>query len=498
MTTTMGDLNPFAPPTAGRNFLRYAIYDYLAIFKEFGTSWDNMQWVIAKNITQVDDVTFNIEIYDYVYDAAGNHITANDVVFCLNGMATSGNYTRFTNYMESAKALDEYNVEIKLKTTIVGAIEYIFAQCGIVSQKTYEENEDKFSTNPVTTGAYQVKECVSGSYYVLEKNQNYWQKDASLRSYTANAYDYVDKFVYHVITEPSQATISLQMGEDDIITVVGNSEIGYFVNQDGTPANGYSLNKVLSSTATVLTFNIDQGSIFDNNLALRQAILYAINREDIIIGGLKGNGEVMNDIAPLSCGDYNKEWDNEDYYDYDLDKAKELLAQAGYANGIDPATGKALHLRLMVDQQYKDPAVILQSQLIELGLDVELLAFDNSLVSTYQYDPTQWDMYMFIQGTECYVTSVYDGILAANKEGKAPKVFVKDDKLQELVSAAHEMSTHNTETVEALHDYVYENAYAYGLYLSYTFSVGRESIGLVNHPWGQLVGPACDYSNFAK
>jgi hypothetical protein len=66
MTATMGDLDPFAPPTQGRNFLRYAVYENLAIVKEFGTPWDKMQWVIAKNIKQVDDITFDIEIYDYV------------------------------------------------------------------------------------------------------------------------------------------------------------------------------------------------------------------------------------------------------------------------------------------------------------------------------------------------------------------------------------------------------------------------------------------------
>ena len=110
MTTTMGDLDPFAPPTQGRNFLRYAVYDNIAIFKDFGTSWDQMQWVMAKNIEQKDDVTFEIELYDYIHDALGNPINANDVVFCLNSISQSGNFTRFTNYMESATVIDDYNL----------------------------------------------------------------------------------------------------------------------------------------------------------------------------------------------------------------------------------------------------------------------------------------------------------------------------------------------------------------------------------------------------
>ena len=497
MTTTMGDLDPFAPPTQGRNFLRYAVYDNIAIFKDFGTSWDQMQWVLAKNIEQKDDVTFEIELYDYIHDALGNPIHASDVVFCLNSISESGNFTRFTNYMESASVIDDNHLEVKLKTTTVGAFEYMLAQCCIVSQKTYEEHKDQFSTKPITSGAYQVTECVSGSYYVLEKNPDYWQTDKGLRSYAANAYDQgVDKLVYNIVTEASQATIALQMGENDIVTVCNNAEIGYFMNQDGTPAEGYSVNKVLSSAPMILAFNMDEGQMFDGNLALRQAICYAINQEDIIAGGLRGNGEAIKDLGDKLCGDYNPEWNEEDYYDFDLDKAKAMLEEAGYPGGIDPATGAPLHIRLLIDQQYKDTAVVIQSQLIAAGLDAEINAYDNSLLATYQYDPAQWDLYVFIQGTECYVTSIYDGIFDAGADGKAPKCFVKDETLQGLVEAAHEISTHGGETVEALHDYVRDNAYAYGLYQSYTFSVGRDTIGLVNHPWGQLVGPACDYTNF--
>ena len=69
MTTTMGDMGPFTYSSAGRNNLRYFVYEYLAMFKEFGTPWNEMEWVIAKDIQQIDDVTYQIEIYDYVVDA---------------------------------------------------------------------------------------------------------------------------------------------------------------------------------------------------------------------------------------------------------------------------------------------------------------------------------------------------------------------------------------------------------------------------------------------
>jgi ABC-type transport system substrate-binding protein len=213
---------------------------------------------------------------------------------------------------------------------------------------------------------------------------------------------------------------------------------------------------------------------------------------------LKGQGIAINDLGPVGCDDYNAAWDNEKPYAHSPERAKELLAAAGYPGGIDPATGRPLHMSMLVTDRYKDAAVILQGQLLAVGLDVEIRAVNESLNASLEFNPEEWDIRLFIQGTECYVTSVYDGIFAAGSDGKAPKCFVVDSKLQELISAAHEISTHNAGTVEALHDYVYDNAYAIGLYQDYAFTVGKAGIGLVNHPWGQLIGPACDYTAFAK
>ena len=92
---------------------------------------------------------------------------------------------------------------------------------------------------------------------------------------------------------------------------------------------GYSVNKVLSSAPMILAFNMDEGQMFDGNLARRQAICYAINQEDIIAGGLRGNGEAIRDLGDKLCGDYNPDWNNEDYYDFDLNQAKAMLDEAG-------------------------------------------------------------------------------------------------------------------------------------------------------------------------
>ncbi len=496
MTTSMGDMDPFTYSSPGRNNLRYFVYEYLAMFKEFGTPWQDMEWVVAKNIEQVDDTTYQIEIYDYVVDAIGNPITASDVAFCVNSMKDNGNWTRLTRYVESCSAVEDYVVEIKLTSSTVGVIEYVMCQTPIISEKTYTENQSTMNTTPITTAAYQITECVSGSYYTIEKNENYWQTDESLRSVFAQ--QPVDKMTYQIITEGNQATIALQMGEVDLITSVKAAELGYFINPDGTPVEGYSVASSMSTQGGKLCFNMAEGAegdIFRDNLPLRQAICYAIDAQAIVDIALGGQGEPAHDPAPRICGDFNDKWMEEDYYGYDLEKARSLLAEAGYEGGIDPATGAPLHLRLLCDSTRKDMAVVIQAQLIEAGLDVEILAMDDAMFSDYQYDPTRWDLAINKQGTEAYISNVYDGILLQNSDGIGAKCFVVDEELEELLVAAHDVTTHSEESVEALHDYVKENALLYGLYDDYVYSVGREGIEVFQHPWNVLVPNACTYAD---
>ena len=117
------------------------------------------------------------------------------------------------------------------------------------------------------------------------------------------------------------------------------------------------------------------------------------------------------------------------------------------------------------------------------------------MFSDYQYDPTRWDLAINKQGTEAYISNVYDGILLQNSDGIGAKCFVVDEELEELLVAAHDVTTHSEESVEALHDYVKENALLYGLYDDYVYSVGREGIEVFQHPWNVLVPNACTYAD---
>lgn len=492
-TLSMGDLDPFAASSGSRNAMRYSTYEYLAVFTEFGQSWEQMDKELAKEITKIDDVTYEVEIYDYIVDAIGNPITADDVAWSWNTLDESAMYNRVTSTLEICEAIEPYKVRITLSSPIVGGIEYLLAQCNVVSQKTYEENKAQFSTKPITTAAYQITECVDGSYYTMEKNANYWQKDESLRGKYCQ--QPVDKFVIQILTEAQQVATALEQGNVDVVTNLKTSIIDNFMNADGTAKDGYSVKEFMETTGIMLGYNMSEGSVLADNVALRKAIAYGIDSNAIVNGAMKGHAIRLYDVSIPGCADSNPEWLNENYFDYDADLAAQLLEEAGYPGGKD-SSGKALHLVLMCESSREQSAIVAQATLMQLGLDIELKAVDDAMMSSYQTDPTQWDLMISKCGVDYTCLGAYNTELAQDKNGVARRSFFKDDEFNTRLKEAQTVSGNTAENVEWIHDYVAENCYKVGLYTGMAASAAKAGIELFVHPWGQLVWTACDYSNY--
>ncbi len=489
MTHSMGDLGPFAFSSSGRNTLRFFCYEYLAQFKEVGDEWQDMEWQLAKNIKQIDDVTYEVEIYDYIVDAIGNPVKASDIAFCLTTLAESGVTTRVTKALDSVTVINDTTVQIKVTSTQAGVFEYLMYVPQIVSEKTYNEHKDTMATTPITTAPYQVTECVDGSYYVITKNENYWQKPELANYYAKQPFE---SLKYNIITEGSQATMALQTGEVDMITFVKNSELVNFMNPDGTAINGFSITATPSTTPVNLLFNMAEGAdgdMFRDNLALRQAICTAIDQVSIVNIAYGGSAVALYDMAMPSCSDHNPKWLEEDYYDYDVDAAKALLEEAGYADG--KKDGQQVTIRMICAQTYSAAAQVIQSQLMELGFNVDLQSLDDSMFAASLGDSATWDIAIHKKGTEGLITAVYDGLLLRNKKGVGANNFIVDDKLEELLLTAHEVATHTEENLDELHYYVKDNAIAYGLFATVDYTVAREGIVLDTHPLGSWSVPNC-------
>lgn len=460
-------IDAFAAPQSGRNDIRYMIYDQLAIMAKPGGDVDEMAWQMAKNIEKIDNDTYQIELYDYIHDWAGNEITADDVIFSFTTMAESGVSGKFTRLFDSMEKIDDYNLTLKLKNTALGTAQYVLQFCPIVDQEAYESmTEGERAQYPIGTGGYKITEYVPGGYCYLERVEDYWQTDESARSYAFSGQAKEIKIM--IQTEAAQRANALTTGSVDVIPIVASTDVGLFRNDDGTAKEGFNVLAAVNGTAYDIAFNCSENSPL-NNLDLRKAVSYAVDSVGVMDGTFGKSGYLASkDVGSALLGDYNPEWDTEGFYEYDLEKAKEHYAASGLSD-------VELHIMCTTVDNEKSICVFVQQYLAQLGINVVIDSYDAALVTEYKQDPTMWDMRVDELGASDYCADAWNLTTTSDVTG-LNSYMVEDAEYDALVAKAGGLDTHNAETVEAVHDYCLEKCYYIPLGNYYKYSAATDKI----------------------
>ncbi|MGI9148430.1 MAG: ABC transporter substrate-binding protein [Chloroflexota bacterium] len=192
-----------------------------------------------------------------------------------------------------------------------------------ISRAAFEKlGPDQYARNPVGTGPFKFAEWRPSERIVLKRNDNYWMHDAA-----GKQLPYLDGITYRLIIDDSVRLLELKSGNIDFTELLQGKDLPAVQNSD-------SLNLVdgpWCGNAYRLIFNA-KGGPFANNLKLRQAALYAIDREAIAQTLGQGTGTASKFLLlPGSLG-YDESLP---HYWYDADKAKSLMNDAGYASGLD-------------------------------------------------------------------------------------------------------------------------------------------------------------------
>ncbi|NLV98179.1 MAG: ABC transporter substrate-binding protein [Clostridiaceae bacterium] len=471
------NIGPFQGMSPGRIGILYTAYEFLAI-KEGG----EMYGVLMKDYKKIDDLTYNCEIYDYIYDQAGNHLTAEDVAFSYNSGIEYGNLPKLRS-INSVEAISEYVVQFKFDTLSIGDLGALWMECPIVTKAAFEASADQMATDPITTTAYKCTEFVSGSKMVFTKTDSYWQTDESKLQNTSK--HNVDVIEFDIIPDGSQLTNALKTGAIDVTNWLSDVDVEDFMGKDG-----FDVTPVPDNLTYFLVYNCDeeQGA-FANNKEFRQAIAYAIDLQQIVDGAFDGNGNIAKTWGNTNYADYVESWLDEDYYDTDLDKARQLLAESGVSD---------LNINLMIvsgDVTTKI-ATIMQAQLAQIGVTVNINPYDAQLSNTYKYQPEQWDLMLDQAGSTSYLVNVWK--LAWDRSGykhDGAMNFVKDDQLQSLLETAMDVDSHDDASMDAFHQYLKEQCYGIGLAQSMTNIAHTTKISkIVVDARGQTTPGACEYS----
>ena len=476
ITIDPGNIGPFQGMSAGRIGILFTTYEFLV------TKVDGVRVnCLAKEITQVDDLTYDVEIYDYITDQAGNHLTASDVAWSYNSGIASGNLPKLGN-IASVEAISDYVTRFTFTALASGDLDALLMECPIVTQAAYEASPDQMATDPVTTSAYKVVEYVSGSKIVYENTGNYWQTDESLIPLTSR--HNVDCVEVDIIPDTAQLTNALKTRAIDVSVWVSATDIGDFKDMEG-----FTVSQMEENTTELLVFNCDVGSVFENNPDRRKAIAYAIDTEVIALGAYNGDARPVKTYGNTKYADYVDKWNDEPYYEYDLDKAKELYAASG-------ASGLNLKLMYVTSDETAMMAAIIQAQLAELGISVELHGYDSQLFNQYKYENKgAWDLLLDEGASSTNLANVYK--LAWDRTGYTHGGainFVKDDTLQSLLEAAMDEDTHSDETMDAFHQYLKEQCYGIGLVQKLSNVAHTDTIKKLETCFrGQVLPGACEY-----
>lgn len=470
----VSDLAPYSSATSGRLSVIQTLYEYLAYYDS--DSETGLSGILMKECERIDDYTMRVTLYDYIYDSQGNHLTAADVAFCFNTWAEKGNSVK-CKLLESATVVDEYTVDIKLNTDSVGDIENMM--CGlvpIVTQAAYESSDDGMIEHVVSTSPYIVTDYVQGSTITVEKNENYWQTDEGLIS--PYSYANADKITFHIITEASQVSTNLETNVVDIASNMSSTEVSRF------EGNGdYNVFGINGSNFNWITFNCSEGGMFYNNPDFRKAICYAIDANAIVEGTFNGGAKVSKAYANPECVDYNSAWDSAEYYEYNVETAKELLANSG------ADTSQTIRIMYPQTTANQSMAQIIQGYLLAIDLNCELLGYESALYQTYKTEPGEWDIILDAKQSVDYVTSLASTLQIS---GTTPNVcLVEDDKLQELVTLVQTNAGHTEENIDEYMNYVKDQCYVYALCQEHVYHVTESSIsGIVTNFKGWLL-PGC-------
>lgn len=441
-----GTMDPFASfVNWGQAAMTGLIYEAL-ISLDFDY---NIYYQLAKSIEQVDDTHWNVEIWDCIYDTAGNQLTIDDVIWCYQKFIDGGNIGGIPKFSGWERTGDFTGTMVLSEKFGAGDFEKHFGNVKILCQKTYEEVAGgDMTTNPIGSGCYKMKDYNVGSQVVLEANEDYWAKDLDIDNpFTAQNFKTI---TYSIIQDASARAIALKSGSVDVCDAMDAVDLD---NLD----DSFNRLQLPVRAPVAIVLNCNEQSVM-SSLELRQGILYGLNNEDLA-AGLPAPSKLCYGLQPLMV-DTPDSWVNgREYYDYDPQKAAELIASSGY-------NGETIELLYIAgDSVYDTAAIAIQAQLSELGVKVELKGVDQTTANEYQYLPEQFDIRLATLGGGAYMSQTTKGWWSKDGAQHYPEgsnwnfSLVADAKLDELYEALK--ADPNDTTIGAWADYFDSMAYGY-------------------------------------
>lgn len=368
------------------------------------------QPALAESWEQIDELTWEFKLREGVTFHNGETFTADDVIFSMQRAIESPNTGHIVGMIDADgfEKIDDNTLRIKTSEPFGPFLAHLAHPASSISnQKAVEEAGDDVDIKPVGTGPYKFVSWDRGDRVTLERFDDYWGDAAK-----------TPRIIFRNIAENANRTIELETGgihlaydilPNDVSKVEGNADLQLF--------------RAPNFSTTYVGFNCEKEP-FDNPL-VRQAINHAVNMDEIVEAVYFGTGGKA--AGPLGA---NVPYSNQSLepYDYNPEKAKELLAEAGYPDGFETSIWTNDNKTRM------DIVEIMQNQLGEVGITAtpEVLEWGAYLSQTAEGEHDMFILgWVTVTGDPDY--GLYPLFHSSQFGDAGNRTFYANDKVDELL-----------------------------------------------------------------
>lgn len=339
IATEPDSFDPFVSVAADTDAILMNVYDGLFTFADDGT----MAPDLADSFEVSDDhKVYTFHISEKATFSNGNPVTVDDVVASYKKYA--GVKSGF-ELVEGIEATDEHHVQITLAEPDAAFTSILTA--GVAPA---DESID-LNVTPIGSGPYMITSYVTGSEVVLEKNPYYATNEKRIPT--------MDKVTVKVNMSDSSVIMNQFLaGDIDMASQMDPA------NAAAAQAAGAVVNAAPSNTVQILAFNLKEAPFDD--VRVRQAVNYAIDKQALVDTLVMGqSAPIVSHMSQAMPAYYTEDLEN--IYTLDQEKAKALLKDAGYENGLT--------FTIRVPSNYKrhvDTALMMKDMLAKVGITAEI------------------------------------------------------------------------------------------------------------------------------
>lgn len=352
--------NTFFMPQSTTTGDRFGAQPVLESLGRMDTEGNYYPWLAEEFVTDAENLTFTIKLREGVKFHDGSDCSAEVVAWNIQQYIDNGKASEIGSPKE-VKVVDDKTVLIQYEEW-ANNWDNVIGDIYICSKEAYEKNGEEWcKTHAVGTGPFVLESFVTDNKITYNKNENY--RIAGL--------PHIDHLEIDIITDTNTMMSALLNKEVGVAMKFENEAVINAIKQAGFESIGRKNANCADIKHIIWNSKSDKHPMGD--LKVRQAIMHAVQWDEVAKALSGGLGEA----TPLFCTSDSWAYSPEaEFYEYNLDLAKQMLAEAGYPNGFETT--------IYTKAQDNDTATAFQAILSQIGIKAEVTVLDSSALAAMQ------------------------------------------------------------------------------------------------------------------